>query len=481
MKQSESKTLQPQTKISNQLFQPAGAWTVILAFCFLTVLMIALGAFGSRILNILFPLGAFIVGWLLYFRYPILYNGFVWWLFFITPFIRRISDWRIGEFTDPKSSYIMLAPFVACIICAHTIHLKLFKTHDKYSSIFILAISAVLYSYFIGMVYRGFLPSTISLLEWIAPLLFGYHLAVNWQRYPMYAENIKRVFLWGGLVMGIYGVYQFMIAPEWDRLWMIGSGMTSSGGSPVPFGMRIWSTMNSQGPFADYIVTCLLILLSCQGALVIPAAGFTAFSLLLTLVRVAWIGWILAMLSLLTSLTPKQKFRLLAAVVIMVIMLIPLINMEPFSSVIFKRLETMTDLQNDGSSQARQGTYAAILENITTNFLGDGLGALEGDSALIVIVNLGWIGGIPYVGSLIFGTLLVLMEPSKNDDLMIPVVRGILIKSFIFLLSSITIKGAHGMLMWGFLGLGLSGIHYYRDYHLHQFLMLKSRDKLPTS
>jgi hypothetical protein len=155
--------------------------------------------------------------------------------------------------------------------------------------------------------------------------------------------------------------------------------------------------------------------------------------------------------------------------------------MEPFSTAILGRLETLTNLQNDGSGQARQGTYAAILENIITNFLGDGLGALEGDSALIVIVNLGWIGGIPYVGSLIFGALLVLMEPSKNDDLMIPVIRGILIKSFIFLLSSITIKGAHGMLMWGFLGLGLAGIHYYRDYHLHQFLMLKSSDNLPTS
>jgi len=481
VKQYEAITFDPHSKTSNQLFQPAGAWIIILSFCAVTLLMIALGGFGARILNVLFPMGTFAVGWLLYFRYPVLYNGFVWWLFFVTPFLRRICDWRIGTFTEPKSSYIMLAPFVVCLICAHSIHLKLFKTRDRYSSVFILAISAVIYSYFIGMVYRGFLPSTISLLEWIAPLLFGYHLAINWQRYPIYAENIKRVFLWGGLIMGAYGVYQFMIAPEWDRLWMIGSGMTSSGGSPVPFGMRIWSTMNSQGPFADYIVTCLLILLGCRGALVIPAAGFTAFSLLLTLVRVAWIGWILAMLSLLASLTPKQKFRLLAAVVIMAIILIPLINMEPFSTVIFKRLETLTNLQNDGSGQARQDTYSAILENIITNFLGDGIGALEGDSALIVIVNLGWIGGIPYVGSLIFGFLLVLMEPHKNDDLMIPVIRGILIKSLIFLLSSVTIKGAHGMLLWGFLGLGLAGIHYYRDYQLQQFLMLESRDKSSAS
>ena len=480
VKQYEATTFAPQAKISNALFQPAGAWIVILSLCLVTLMMIGLGGFGARILNILFPLASFAVGWLLYFRYPVLYNGFVWWLFFITPFLRRICDWRIGAFTEPKSSYIMLAPFVVCLICAHSIHLKLFKSRDKYSSVFILAISAVLYSYLVGTIYRGFLSSTISLLEWIAPLLFGYHLAINWQRYPMYAENIKRVFLWGGLIMGIYGVYQFMIAPEWDQLWMIGSGMTSSGGSPVPFGMRVWSTMNSQGPFADYIVTCLLILLSCQSPFVIPAAGFSAFSLLLSLVRVAWIGWIVAILSLLTSLTAKQKFRLLVSLVVMLLILVPLINMEPFSTVILKRLETLTNLQNDGSGLARQGTYEAILENISTNFVGDGIGALEGDSALIVIVNLGWIGGIPYVGGLIFGVLLVLMEPNRNNDLMLPVIRGILLKSLIFLLSSVTVKGAHGMLLWGFLGLGLSRVHYYRDYYFQEFLMLKSREKLLT-
>ena len=492
MNQQDSTIANPSLKIPDKLFQPAGAWIAILGFSIVSLMLIGLGGFGARILNILFPAASLALGWLLYFRYPVLYNGFVWWLFFLTPFLRRICDWRIGAFTESSSSYILLAPFLAILVSAHSLHFNLSKTREQGTMPFVLAIAAVIYGYVIAMIHsqipivsvgsiEAIIPlspirATVALLEWISPLLFGYHLLVNWERYPAYSQNVKRVFLWGALIMGIYGIYQFLVAPEWDRLWMIGSGMDSSAGSPVPFGMRVWSTMNSQGPFGDYMVTGLLLLLGCQGNLVAPAAGVGALSLLLSLVRAAWIGWFLGMISLVLSLTPKQKFRIALTLIILTAIIIPLTTIEPFSTTIGPRLATLSNLQDDGSSQVRQATYAILINDALSKVIGEGIGSFDTDSAILVLFfNLGWIGVIPYMGGLIFASVLVFTSKTKNNnDIFIPITRGILIKSLMFLLASPTMRGAHGVILWGFLGLGLAGRKYYQNYYQQQILSLIS-------
>lgn len=479
MNQNEVALDKSQPPISEKLFQPAAPWILLSSFCAVSLLLIGLGAFGAKILNFLYPITAFVIGYFFYFRYPILYNGLVWWIFFLTPFVRRICDWRLGAFTPPSGSYILLAPFLVTLVSGHTLYVNIPKFREQGSAPFILALAAVVYGYLVGVINGDLIKTTTSLLEWITPILFGFHLYVNWRRYPIYTKNIKRVFIWGLLVMGTYGIYQFLVAPEWDRLWMVGSGMDSSAGSPVPLGMRVWSTLNSQGPYADYAATGLLILLSCEGSLVVPAASVGALSLLLSLVRTAWLGWIAAMLSLIVSLTPKQKFRIVIAVTIFIIVMIPLINMEPFSKVILGRLETMTNLQSDGSGQARQLTYALLIDDALSEVVGQGIGSFDTDSAVIVLfMNLGWIGVIPYVGSLIIGSVMIFIEKSNKHDLMIPIIRGILIKSLLFLLASPTMRGAQGMLLWGFLGLGLAGRVYYQNYLLQQTLLLNASKKM---
>ncbi|QYO62553.1 hypothetical protein [Leptolyngbya sp. 7M] len=74
--------------------QPAVGWSIILGFVVFTALCLATGL--SQLLNLAFPAGALLVGVLLYIRYPILYNGFSWWMWFLTPFVRRLVDQKIG-------------------------------------------------------------------------------------------------------------------------------------------------------------------------------------------------------------------------------------------------------------------------------------------------------------------------------------------------------------------------------------------------
>ncbi len=469
-----------QQKQSFKFFQPADAWGIILLFVFVTALLLGIGSLGSKVLNVFYPLGAFVVGWRLYFRHPVLYTGFVWWVFFLTPFIRRVSDLHAGALTEP--SPMLLAPYAAVIVCAHTLYCNLSKTRENGSAPFVIAIAGVVYGYLIGLINSSNFPSvTVAFLEWVSPILFAYHLYIHWDRYPAYCRNLQKVFLWGVLVMGAYGVYQYLVAPDWDRFWLINSPIKTSAGQPVPFGIRVWSTLNAPGPFACFMATGLLILFSCQSVLVAPAAGFGALAFLLSMVRTGWFGWMLGMIFISSSIKPKQQLKLVMTLVVLSALIIPLATMEPFASTISSRVETLADINNDGSFQARQFLYNALIDDAITTYIGKGIGASGGfDSAVLVMLfDLGWVGSIPYIGSLILLVILIFKSPKKAKDIFASIIRAVILQSLLYLFAGATMKGASGMLLWPFLGMGLAGrSYYYYEVQLAQLKLLDSFKRL---
>jgi O-Antigen ligase len=440
------------------------AWLVLGLFGLTTILLIALGSFGSKILNVLFPLGSFSVGCFLYSRYPAFYIGFVWWSIFLTPLIRRLSDFRVGAFTD--SSPILLAPPLVILVSLHALFVNLSKARELNTIPFVIALVSVLYSYCVGLLYPSitFVKATVACLGWITPVLFGHYLYINWRKYPEYSETFKRVFLWGCLIVGTYGIYQYMVAPEWDRLWLVGSGMDSSSGKPEPFGMRVWSTINAPGPFADMITSALLILFSCKGGLVVPAAGAGILSLLLSSVRTGWLGWVGGLLFFGSSLKPKQLLRLVLTIVALVACIIPLSTMEPFSTTISTRFSSLSNIQNDNSAVGRQGIYQDFFENGIFNFIGDGIGVNDTVDAGIMslVLDLGWIGAIPYTGSLLLCAITLFKNLRKYpNDLFLRTSSAVLVKSIAFFLATRVTAGIHGVIIWSFIGIGLAGQQYW--------------------
>ncbi|NUN66043.1 O-antigen ligase domain-containing protein [Pseudanabaena biceps] len=459
--------MQPNSNIQQdngfKLFQPADAWGIIFLFVFITIFLLGVGSVGSKLLNIFYPVGAFIVGWRLYFRHPVLYTGLVWWLFFLTPLIRRIADFRAASFTDPSS--MLLAPYAAVIVCCHTLYFNIPKTREQGSTPFVLAISGVVYGYLVGLTNsNNFISVTVVFLEWVSPLLFAYHLYINWHRYPEYCRNLQRVFLWGVLIMGAYGVYQYLVAPEWDCFWLNNApGVLSSMGKPEPLGIRVWSTMNAPGTFAVFMAAGLLILFSCQSFLVLPSAGFGALSFLLSIVRTGWIGWFFGMIFISANIKPKQQFRLVLTILVLAALVIPLATMEPFGSTITNRLETLSDINNDGSFKERKVLYGLLIDDALQSYIGRGIGVGGGyDSAILVLLfDLGWIGSVPYAGSLISLLILIFKSPKKTKDIFASIVHAIILQSIFYLFAGASMKGASGMLLWSFLSLGLSGRSYY--------------------
>jgi hypothetical protein len=345
--------------------QPTLAWTVILGFSFLSMVCIVAGL--GQILNLAFPLGAFLVGIFLYLRYPIIYLGFTWWLWFLTPLIRRLSDYY-GKFTDP--SPILLAPFLVTFVTVLTLVKYLPKTQTKESIAFLLSIAAVLYGFLIGFLNFSLLKVGITFLDWIAPVLFGFHLFVNWQNYFDYRQNLQRVFLWGVFIMGLYGTIQFLIAPEWDTYWLIQTDF-ASGGQPKPLMINVWSTMASNRPFGTVMMAGLLLLFvnDQKGILAIPTTSLGYLAFFLTKKRTSWISWLLGLVIMTSSLKPKIQMRVFMTLFVTVLCVLPLVTLEPFSEVIATRVETFSNLEEDNSAEARTETYAEAMDDAMSSFI----------------------------------------------------------------------------------------------------------------
>ena len=152
---------------------------------------------------------------------------------------------------------------------------------------------ALLYAFVIGVVSAGVAPAGVHAVRLdVARADRLSHRIVTWQEYPAYHRVLLKTFVYGTFVMGAYGVIQFVSPPPWDGVLDDLLGHGQSEGTPVPFGMRISSTMNSCGPFA---ITIMMrpadVARRARQDARSPAAVVGVPALLFTSVRTAWGGW----------------------------------------------------------------------------------------------------------------------------------------------------------------------------------------------
>ena len=461
------------TKALQLSLQPPLAWIAILGLVSFSALCLLAGA--GKLLNLAFPLGSLAVGALLYFRYPTIYISFTWWIWFLTPLVRRLADYR-SKFTDP--SPILLAPFLVTLVTFCTLWQHLPKSHRQGSLPFVVSLIAILYGFLVGLIYRTPIKVGISLLDWLVPVLFGFHLFVNWQNYPSYRQTIQRTFLWGVLVMGIYGVIQFLVLPEWDRYWLIQSEF-SSGGKPEPLMINVWSTMASNRPFGTVMMAGLLLLFTNknQGLFGIPTTLFGYLAFLLTRKRTTWASWFLGLLTLTSSLNAKLHMRLIISIIITVLCIIPLTTIEPFSGFINSRLETFFNLEDDNSAEARQEIFNNTIDDALNSFLGSGIGGLSLDSGILsTLLDLGWFGTILYLSGILTLMFSLFQSPEIRSDQFASAARAIAFATLIQIPLGRPHLEVQGVILWGFLGIGMAAKKYYQ-YQLNS----ESKQSLPQN
>lgn len=453
-------TSKSKPKLASKNSQPLLAWAAILGLILFTLSLIIFGA--DELLNLTFPIVTLAVGILLYFRYPLIYNSFSWWIWLLAPLVRRLIDYR-SSYTEP--SPILLAPFLVSSVTIITFFKYLPKINYPGSFPFMVTATGIFYAFLMGLLNKSIVEAGVGLLKWLVPVIFGFYLFVNWRNYPAYRRNLEQTLIWGAMITSIYGIIQFLVAPEWDTTWMIDSNMITSQGDPEPLKLRIWSTLDSGEPFAAFLAAALLLLLVSQNFLKTPAMVVSFLAFLLTTVRSAWGAWLVGLLTLSTSLQGKQKKRLLITIAAIAILLVPLTRIEPFSNPIDERLATFQDIQEDGSALDRQNTYEEQLGVALTTFFGSGIGGVGFDSSFLnLLIQFGWFGTIFYAVGLLLLVYSLFQHFRGSSTPFIVAARAIVISCLIRLPVNVPIIEISGMLLWSFLGMGMAAKKFYRHH-----------------
>lgn len=439
--------------------QPVNPSKYIIGF-FLFSLLLAMGGLG-KILNLLFPAGALGLAWIFYKKYPLSYVTFTWWLLFLTPFIRRVSDYN-GSFTDP--SPMLLAPFLATIISLVSVYQNIPLMLSSAGLPFFLAFIGIGYGYLISIVQTSPVTATIAVLTWLSPITYSFHVFTCWRDYPIYKKNTERIFVWCVLVTGCYGVYQYLVAPEWDKYWLIQTGLFTSMGSPEPMGMRVWSTMHSPLPFATTMIGGLIILFVSRSPMRLPASAVGYLSILLTSVRTSWLGWFVSFVVLSVSVKSTHQVRLIMTVFSMAILVVPLATVPPFAEMISARIESLTNVEDDHSLNDRQDLYQRTLKQALGTIIGNGIGSSGPgfDSGVLdLLLSLGWLGFLPYIAGIAFIFMSVYMGNESSFDPFVAACRAIISGIFPMLLGGSVMVSVAGVVFWYFAALNLSAKMYY--------------------
>jgi len=310
------------------------------------------------------------LGVVLFRKYPRQYVFYSFSLWMFTPLVRRLADWQSSYHA---ASFIMLAPLLVSGLSGVTV----FRRAGRLGSPALLPFTTILVllglAFLMGLAQNGAASAALGLLNWGAPILFAMHLLLRHRSAEEFEGALFDAMAWGVLGIGLYGLFQYFVAPQWDAFWMLQSGMTSIG-TPVPRKIRLFSTMNSPGPMAAMLVVGLLALLARGGTMRWVASGPGFVALLLSLGRAAWGGFLLGALVLISTSPPKRAFQYLAIGCVVIGLATPLLFFEPVSSVVLQRVNTLNAADQDVSLRARLELYRNST-SAAQSMLGSGLGA----------------------------------------------------------------------------------------------------------
>jgi hypothetical protein len=266
------------------VLSPVHAGLVALCTC-----VYALGFLGIGAARPLYIAGCFVAGYYAWREGPSRHLEIALILFALSPFLRRLVDDRVGF--DP-AGYMLIGPLLFLLVPGIELP-QMFaagRTPSRALPPLLLMGACVAYAFMITVGQGEFAGALAGGLKWGAPMIYGAWLLHRAQDDRTIVQTAARTFLFITPIIGVYGIFQYVAPPSWDRYWMVSAQMTSIG-VPEPFGVRVFSTMNSPSSFATYVGTGLLLFGFCRSGwrtavMAIPCS----LGLLLSLYRTAWLG-----------------------------------------------------------------------------------------------------------------------------------------------------------------------------------------------
>ena len=225
------------------------------------------------------------------------------WVFFVViviswcfvPLLRRLLDWHNGFYNPVQITSAI--PYVV------TLSLALFCFRPERVARMTPAFKLFAWIWFAvfmyGLIVAAFVgngkAAAYEATQYLVPMLIGLWLAGDEIENPRLMGRLSLVMMVFGGLVALYGLAQFVDPPPWDALWIQGGGFGSMGVAE-PFKIRIFSTLNSAGPAADYFTAVIILALPffelCKRLWSVAAfvGALGAALLWLTLVRSSWIG-----------------------------------------------------------------------------------------------------------------------------------------------------------------------------------------------
>ena len=456
--------------------------TTVAILLFVGSTLVLLAGLGGRAASLAYLALATMTGAFLLSRSPVRYSSFTLWILFLTPFVRRVLDYRHGwNPTNPA----LLAPQIIALLGFITIVRRARELRGRLFAPYLLVLGALAYGYSVGVMNVGLIQASYALLTLLAPLVYGVHLALSWRSYAELSVAIRKTFTFALPVLAFYGMYQFLRLPAWDAQWMINADMKSIG-SPLPFLVRIFGTMNTPGPYAAALAAGMLMALSGRGFTRFPVIAVAFVALLLTRTRAVWIAFFIGMIVQQLSLPVVRIPRRVVTLVVISILALPLTSLPTFRDTILPRLNTLQNIGQDRSFISRVAfsheSAAEIVETAEGNGLGSTGGAIKlGTTGVRSLDNgflelfyvFGWPGGTMFLLGLAALLYQSAMFAEARRDLFASAVRAAGVALVSILPIGDIFSGPTGTLLWSMMGLGIAA----HAYHLTTGLALRSRSR----
>ena len=353
------------------------------------LLIIGIAAAGASLGGLsrpVFVLASGIVGWFAWRQSPATHLQAALILFTFAPFVRRVVDLHVGY---DQLGLMLIGPLLAILVPVIYLPRQLERYRIPEFAMWPLGIVAtgVVYAGILSMAQGDWNNAASGMLKWLAPLLYAALLMLSAER----AELIKAAtsaFAFILPVVGIYAIYQYVDPSAWDVYWMQFAPIPSIG-LPVPYGVRVFGTMNAPASFATFTATGLFLIGFSKrpwtALLAIPAA----LGLLLSLYRTAWISLAVSILfCLLFAGTRRRAGMILAGIGVAVLLAV---LFTPFGDVVVDRLSTLSEGSQDGSAQERLEEFVTLWNLPDSSLFGSGF----------TITDVGAAGAMPIDGMII--------------------------------------------------------------------------------
>lgn len=292
----------------------------------------------------------------------------------INRLLRRLLDWGEGRYDT--TSFISLLPLAIAA-------LMMLRVMQRWGSLpgFMRRAgwywaAAMAYGTGLGVLGWG-LAAIYGCAEYVTPLIVLFYCV---SLRPSAGLVLRWATVLGtlGVLLGAYGIYQWTDPPPWDAQWVHWSGMWSSMGPPLPYKLSICSTLESRGPAAMFFAVTAAALVALphlrrMGGMFLAAVPATA--LLLTQARTGLIYLVITLVASALFARNRGGVKIIVGLLIVGGVTAYFLGRQAESNVIFDRVGTLGNMQDDGSAQGRVGIAASGIRTVLTNPVGFGFGS----------------------------------------------------------------------------------------------------------